>query len=48
MISATASMIANVSRYWMSLTAKESCGGTKKKSNEATPSTEAATAGPRP
>ena len=35
MISATASMMAKVSRYWMSLTAKVSCGGTKKKSKVA-------------
>src|SRR5574340_1145169 len=36
MNSATASMTAKVTRYWTSLTAKEICGGTKKKSNSAT------------
>ena len=48
MISATVSMIAKVMRYWTSLTAKESSGGTKKKSNAASARKEVAMAGPRP
>src|SRR5262245_38879576 len=44
----TASITPNVMTYWASLTAKLSCGGTKKKSNTSTLATAAATAGPRP
>ena len=40
-------MTPNVIRYWVSETAKEKYGGTKKKSNVATLSTEASTVGPR-
>jgi hypothetical protein len=47
-ISPTASMTAKVTRYCASATASESCGGTKKKSNRATPRKAAMTAGPRP
>jgi hypothetical protein len=46
--SATTSMIAKVTTYCMSATAKVSRGGTKKKSNAATERIEAATPGPRP
>jgi len=47
-IKPTASMIANVRKYWTSLTAKERRGGTKKKSKALTLSTAASAAGPRP
>src|SRR5512134_851697 len=48
MTSATISMTANVKRYWMSETAKEKYGGTKKKSKDATLMTDARIDGPRP
>src|SRR6202521_3940493 len=48
MIRPTASMTAKVSKYWISLTAIDSRGGTKKKSNDATPRKVVRTAGPRP
>ena len=48
MMSATASITANVSRYCASLTANEKRGGTQKKSNAATLTKAASTAGPRP
>src|SRR5262245_38446041 len=44
----TSSMTANVTAYWVSDTAKVRYGGTKKKSNAATLSTEASSEGPRP
>ena len=44
----TASITAKVSRYCTSLTANDQRGGTKKKSNNATDSTDASAAGPRP
>ena len=44
----TISMIANVNRYWTSLTANENRGGTKKKSKARTFAIAAKTAGPRP
>ena len=46
--SATTSITAKVTRYCTSLTANEKRGGTKKKSNSATPRKAATTAGPRP
>ena len=48
MISATTSITMKVSRYWVSDTANDSCGGTKKKSNAATDRKDASTPGPRP
>ena len=48
MMSATASITANVSRYCASLTANDMRGGTQKKSNAATLTKAARTAGPRP
>src|SRR5678816_1966197 len=48
MMSATVSITANVSRYCASLTANDIRGGTQKKSNAATLTNAAATAGPRP
>ncbi|MNN13928.1 hypothetical protein D3C81_1269750 [compost metagenome] len=48
MTSPTVSSTTKVSRYCTSLTANESRGGTKKKSNAPTDSTEASAAGPRP
>ena len=48
MIRATTSMTAKVIMYCVSETAKEKYGGTKKKSNVATLSTEASTVGARP
>ena len=44
--SATSSMTAKVTRYWVSDTAKVRYGGTKKKSNAATLRTEARIDGP--
>jgi hypothetical protein len=46
--SATTSITAKVMRYCTSLTLKDMRGGTKKKSNMATPSSAASVAGPRP
>ena len=46
--SATTSMTAKVTRYCVSETANEKNGGTKKKSNVATLSSEANAVGPRP
>src|SRR5258706_3261028 len=46
--SATTSITAKVTRYCVSDTAKLKYGGTKKKSNAATPNTEARIEGPRP
>jgi len=48
MMSPTASITAKVTRYSVSDTANDKRGGTKKKSNETTASTEASTDGPRP
>ena len=42
------SITAKVKKYCVSVTANVKCGGMKKKSNAATPSTEAKMAGPRP
>ena len=47
MTSATASMIANVSRYWASFTVKVPRGGTNTTSNAATHSAAQAMAAPR-
>src|SRR5579864_3341140 len=47
MTSATASMIAKVSRYWTSSIVSLPRGGTKMKSKAATENTDAAIAGPR-
>ncbi len=47
-ISPTASMTVNVTRYWASTTVNERCGGTNNRSNSATLANAAATAGPRP
>ncbi|MOA42247.1 hypothetical protein D3C78_1642830 [compost metagenome] len=46
--SPTVSITAKVIRYWMSDTANDQCGATKKKSNSATDSTAAHAAGARP
>jgi hypothetical protein len=45
---ATTSMTAKVTRYWVSATLNVNRGGTKMKSKAATLSTADATAGPRP
>ena len=47
-VSATISITANVNRYSVSDTANVKYGGTQMKSNRPTPTTDAATAGPRP